>query len=38
MQRSQFVDTIGEDNLIGSLDEALARAAEIIALKKPVTT
>jgi sulfate permease, SulP family len=38
MQRSHFVDTIGEDNLIGSLDEALARAAEIIALKKPVTT
>jgi SulP family sulfate permease len=35
MQRSQFVDMIGEDNLIGSLDEALARAAEIIAAKKP---
>jgi len=37
MQRSQFVDTIGEDNLIGSLDEAFARAAEIIALQKSVT-
>jgi hypothetical protein len=37
MQRSQFIDTIGEDNLIGSLDEALARTAEIIALKESVT-
>jgi SulP family sulfate permease len=35
MQRSKFVDTIGENNLIGSLDEALARAADIVAAKKP---
>jgi SulP family sulfate permease len=35
MQRSKFVDTIGENNLIGSLDEALTRAADIVAAKKP---
>jgi SulP family sulfate permease len=37
MQRSRFIDAIGEDNLIGSLDESLVRAAEIISVKKSTT-
>jgi len=37
MQHSKFIDTVGETNLIGSLDDALARAAEIVALKIPKT-
>jgi SulP family sulfate permease len=35
MQHSKFIDTVGETNLIGSLDDALAHAAEIVAVKKP---
>jgi sulfate permease, SulP family len=35
MQQSKFIDTVGENNLIGSLDDALAHAAEIIEVKKP---
>jgi sulfate permease, SulP family len=35
MQQSKFIDTVGENNLIGSLDDALARAAEIVEEKKP---
>jgi SulP family sulfate permease len=34
MQQSKFIDTVGEQNLIGSLDEALAHAAKIIEAKK----
>jgi SulP family sulfate permease len=35
MQQSKFIDTVGENNLIGGLDDALARAAEIVEEKKP---
>lgn len=31
-----FANASGEDNLIGSFDEALARASEIISVKKQV--
>jgi sulfate permease, SulP family len=35
MQQSKFIDTVGENNLIGSLDDALVRAAEIVGEKTP---
>jgi hypothetical protein len=37
MQKSKFIDTIGEQNLFGSLDDALAYSAKIIQTKKPLT-
>jgi sulfate permease, SulP family len=35
MQHSKFIDTVGENNLVGSIDDALARASDIVAVKQP---
>jgi SulP family sulfate permease len=38
MQQSRFIDTVGENNLLGDLDAALEYSGEIIALHKNTVT
>jgi SulP family sulfate permease len=35
MQQARFIDLVGEEHLIGTLDEALAHAAELVATRTP---
>ncbi|MSU65826.1 MAG: STAS domain-containing protein [Opitutus sp.] len=37
MQKAGFLDRVGEANVVGDLEDAVARARELVAMKKPPT-